>query len=149
MEKKYARAYTEVLEIINHFSNEEYSKIPKEKIDFFKKNMDKDYKFIIDPDIDLDKQNLSQETKAIIVTLFRDYFATEQQKEKLEIILQQNQDKKDQEKLEKYTPDNIFKKTTDKNEQSNTTNANLPIEIKKESFFEKFIKFIKSLFKQK
>ena len=36
----YAKAYTEVLEILNHFSKEEYSKIPQEKIDFYKNNMD-------------------------------------------------------------------------------------------------------------
>lgn len=37
MNNTYSKAYTEVLEIINHFSEEEYKKIPKEKIDFLKK----------------------------------------------------------------------------------------------------------------
>ena len=37
MNNTYSKAYTEVLEIINHFSEEEYKKIPKEKIDFFVK----------------------------------------------------------------------------------------------------------------
>ena len=31
----YSRAYTEVLEIIKYFPEEEYSKIPKEKIEFY------------------------------------------------------------------------------------------------------------------
>ena len=31
----YAKAYTEVLEIISYFSKEEYSKIPSEKIEFY------------------------------------------------------------------------------------------------------------------
>lgn len=31
---KYAKAYTEVLEIIKYFPQEEYDKIPKEKIAF-------------------------------------------------------------------------------------------------------------------
>ena len=38
MNNEYSKAYTEVLEIINHFSEDEYKKIPKEKIDFFEKN---------------------------------------------------------------------------------------------------------------
>ena len=83
----YARAYTEVLEIISHFSKEDYSKIPKEKIDYYKNNMDKNYKFNINPKISLSKQNVSQEASAIIVTLFRDYFATSEQRIKLSDII--------------------------------------------------------------
>ena len=43
MNNNYSKAYTEVLEIIKYFPEEEYSRIPKEKIDFYKKNMDKNY----------------------------------------------------------------------------------------------------------
>lgn len=38
MTNTYARAYTEVLEILNHFSKEEYNKIPEEKISFYRNN---------------------------------------------------------------------------------------------------------------
>lgn len=79
----YAKAYTEVLEIIKHFPEEEYNKIPKEKIEFYKDNKDKDYVFVINPEIDLSEQNISPEANAIIVNLFRDYFATEEQKVKI------------------------------------------------------------------
>ena len=43
---KYAKAYTEVLEIISYFPQEAYNKIPSEKINFYKQNMDKNYKNI-------------------------------------------------------------------------------------------------------
>lgn len=56
MTTKYAKAYTEVIEILNHLSKEEYDKIPKEKIDFYKKYMDKEYKYKINPQIELAKQ---------------------------------------------------------------------------------------------
>ena len=69
----YARAYTEVLEILKHFPDEEYKKIPIEKINFYKSHMDKNYKFTINPEMDLANQNISKEANAIIVTLFRDY----------------------------------------------------------------------------
>ena len=36
IDNKYAKAYTEVLEIIKYFPEEEYNKIPKEKIEFYK-----------------------------------------------------------------------------------------------------------------
>ena len=65
----YAKAYTEVLEIIKFFSKEDYNKIPNEKIEFYKKNMDTNYKFTINPEIDLAKQNVSTEANAIIVLL--------------------------------------------------------------------------------
>ena len=65
----YAKAYTEVLEIIKHFPKEEYQKIPNEKILFFEANMDKNYDFKIDPKICLEKQNISEEANAIIIIL--------------------------------------------------------------------------------
>lgn len=37
MTNTYARAYTEVIEILNHVSKKEYCKIPVEKIEFYKK----------------------------------------------------------------------------------------------------------------
>lgn len=110
----YAKAYTEVLEIIKHFPEEEYAKIPVEKIEFYKNNMDKDYIFTINPEIDLDKQNISKEAKAIIVNLFRDYYATEEQKVKIKEILDLNQKKEEQEKREKYNPDYIFNNKIEK-----------------------------------
>ena len=93
----YARAYTEVLEILKYFPEDEYKKIPAEKINFYKNHMDKNYEFTINPKIDLGSQNISKEANAIIVSLFRDYYATEEQKIKINEILGLNQKK---EKLE-------------------------------------------------
>lgn len=143
--KTYAKAYTEVLEIIRHFPKEEYFKIPTEEIEFFQKNMDKEYDFTIDPEIDLSKQNISPEANAVIVNLFRDYFTTEEQKIKIEEILDLNQKKEEQEKREKYNPDDIFKKIN-KNENINTerpeNTTNTALVEYKESFFTRFKNFI-------
>ena len=97
----YAKAYTEVLEILKYFPEEEYKKIPIEKINFYKSNMDKDYKFTINPEIDLANQNISKEANAIIVSLYRDYYATEEQKVKINEILDLNQKKEELEKRKK------------------------------------------------
>ena len=141
----YRKAYKEVLEIIRYFPEKEYAKIPKEKIDFYKNNMDKNYNFTIDPEIDLSEQNISSEANAIIVNLFTDYYATEEQKVKIKEILDLNQKKEEQAKREKYNPDDIFKKINKEekdNEEvlANTSNTAL-IEYKK-SFFTKFKNFI-------
>ena len=138
----YAKAYTEVLEIIKYFPKKEYSKIPSEKIDFYKSNMDKNYNFTINPEIDLDKQNISKETNAIMVNLFKDYFANEDQKLKIEKILYLNQEKEEQEKRKKYNPDNIFKKEENVEIKTNENNSNNSLIEYKESFFTKFKTFI-------
>lgn len=142
----YAKAYTEVLEIIKYFPEEEYAKIPAEKIKFYKDNMDKEYNFTINPEIDLAKQNISPEANAIIVNIFKDYFATEEEKVKIKEILDLNQKKEEQEKREKYNPDDIFKKVNNNVETTNIelskNNANTALIEYKESFFTRLKNFI-------
>ena len=141
----YSRAYTEVLEIIKYFPEEEYAKIPEEKIEFYKNNMDKDYVFLINPEIDLSEQNISSEANAIIVNLFRDYFATEEQKAKIKEILDLNQKKEEQEKREKYNPDDIFKNVNKVQKtviETSENNINTALVEYKESFFTRFKNFI-------
>lgn len=138
---RYAKAYTEVLEIIKYFSKEDYSKIPTEKIEFYQKNMDKDYSFTINPEIDLAEQNISPEANAIIINLFTEYYATEEQKVKIKEILDLNQKKEEAEKREKYNPDNIFKKVNNNENDKEEIKNNELIEYK-ESFFTKFKNFI-------
>jgi len=148
MNNNYSKAYTEVLEIISHFSKEEYSRIPQEKISFYEKNKDKTYEFKIDPEIDLSEQNISKGANAIIITLFRDYFATEKQKEKLKKILIQNEKIVEEEKREKHNPDDVFKNKIQKSDNMIKEN-NLPVELKNSNFFTRFINYIKSLFTRK
>lgn len=141
----YAKAYTEVLEIISHFPEEEYSKIPLEKIEFYKNNMDKDYVFTIDTEVNLEKQNISKEAYAIIVNLFKEYFATEEQKAKIDEILNLNQNLEEQEKRRAYNPDDLFKKV--KEQKTNNievceNNSDTTLIEYKESFFIKFKNFI-------
>ena len=138
---KYAKAYTEVLEVIKYFPEEDYNKIPKKKIEFYKENMDKNYDFTINPDIDLSEQNLSPEANAIIVTLYRDYFASEEQKQKIKEILELNEKKAEQEKREIYNPDNLF---INNNRQKNNVQEKALVEYE-ENFFIKFKNFIMKL----
>ena len=115
----YAKAYVEVLEILKYFPKKDYMKIPEEKIEFYKNNKDKNYIFTINPKVDLSKQNISREANAIIVNLYRDYFATEEQKLKIKEILELNQRKEEQEKRKKYKQENLFRRN-DKYKATNT-----------------------------
>lgn len=140
----YRKAYTEVLEILSYFPDDEYKKIPKEKIDFYKKHMDKDYVYHINPNIELSRQYISEEANAILVSLFRDFFATENQKEKLNKLLYQNQVISDNAKREKYNPD-VFKNIEKTQTTDNMKNNEIQLVEYKESFFTKFINFIKKM----
>ena len=144
--KNYSKAYTEVLEMIKHLPENEYNKIPKEKIEFLERNKDNKYKFVINPQIELEKQNISIEANSIIVTIFRDYFATDLQKEKLKIILEQNENKYQEQLREKYNPDNLFENR--KKEGMNPCvekNTSLLVVEREENFFKKLINYVKKL----
>ena len=153
--KAYAKAYKEVLEIIKYFPEEEYNKIPQEKIEFFKQNMDKHYYFQINPNIDLSEQKISKEANAIIVNLYFDYFASDMQREKINKVLEQNNKKLEQEKCQEFDYEAVFKKadvmTTPAEykipesayQQSETTETALVEQ--KEGFFAKFKNFINEL----
>lgn len=146
----YVKAYTEVLEILKYFSEEEYSKIPQEKIDFYKNNMDKNYNYNINPNIDLSKQYISKEANAILITLFRDYFATESQKKTLNNLLNQNQNKLENIRREKYNSNNIFSKNyrnVDIEDKENKQELAL-IEINDMKWYKKIWKFIKELLRK-
>lgn len=148
MNNEYSKAYTEVLEIINHFSEDEYKKIPREKIDFFEKNKDKDYNFQINPNADLAEQNISQNANAILVSLFRDYFATDNQKEILKNLLKQNQEKIEIEKHEKYNPDNIFNNRVNTEKLKDSKEELALVEIEDQMWYKKILDFFKSIFKK-
>ena len=91
---------------------------------------------------EFEEQEMSDITKAILANIFRDYWATPYQKERIEAKEKYDLNMLEKEKREKYNPDNIFKK---KKEETVIENNNLPVEIKKETLFKKLISFIKKI----
>lgn len=150
MKENYPKAYTEVLEIMKYMPKEDVNKIPTEMIEMFENKRDKSYLFNVKEKDDFAYLNILDETEAIFVNIFRDYWATPEQKKK--IIEKQNYDKSiiEKEKMEKYNPDNIFKQpeilklNIDIVENKKETSL---VEVK-ESLFIKFINFIKNIFKR-
>ena len=134
MESTYAKAYTEVIEILKYLPKSEYEKIPEEKITFFNNNCDRDYDFKLDYSLPLEQQKISKKAYAIFVILFRDYIADNMQKEKLEKILIDNDKIQQEEAYKKYNPDNIFKNNLDNNNL--TENNSKEKNIKEESINE-------------
>ena len=144
---EYAIAYKEVLEILRYIPVEDYNKISKERIELYETNADKDYNFNYNPNKTLDEQNVSKIAKGIIAILFRDYWATDIQRQK--IIAKQNYDRKkiEEQKREKYNPDNIFKQpvSTETQQSEPIPQEQALVEVK-QGFFARFISKIKEIF---
>lgn len=79
--RKYANVFTEVLEVLKHFSTSDYEKIPKRIIETFELNCNKEYSFSYNPNLSLANQALSKEAQIIIALLYKEYLATPAQRE--------------------------------------------------------------------
>lgn len=141
-----AYAYKEIYEILKIFPSELVNKIPKDKIEFFYQNMNYDYEYNISKET-FDGQTMLDETKAILTILFRDYWATPEQKEKLVNFTKNAQNVIEKENREKYNPDNLFKNRTI-NRMENVQQEQALVEYK-EPFFKRIINKIRNLFKLK
>lgn len=146
---EYANAYSEVLEILKYIPLEDYKKIPEEKLQLYKDNANAKHNFKYNPNKTLDEQDVSQIAKGIIAILFRDYWATEEQRTKILSSQKYARYSLEEEKKLKYDPNNIFK-TSEKipneipNEISNEIeNANKL--IKSEKWYHKILEFIKKI----
>lgn len=153
---QYANAYTEVLDILKYISKEDYEKIPKSKIKVFEENSNKNYSFTYDKNKTLDEQNVSEIAKAIIAILFRDYWATKEQRY---VIIKKQQEIKEQKQKElmakfeqnKNIPEKDLKKVNvasdlDLDIDYELLGTNMQLYKKEEGFFEKLVNKIKGFF---
>ncbi len=141
---EYKIAYSEVLEILKHVDKKDINKIPVDMLNMFKKNASNENKFNYDPNKTLQEQNVSEVTRIIIAILFRDYWATLEQKEKI-ISVQNTKRKKNNE--EKYSNNDIFKNKVQ--EENNVVKDSAIVEYKEKNIFSKLIYKIKCVFKRK
>lgn len=144
---KYANAYTEVYEILNCLDKDEYNKIPVELIEVFEENRNLDYEYEVNEEQDLTKQPMLVETKAILLNIFRDYLATPEQSQKIKQWLQADREYLEKQKQERYG-NNVFENKGKKECNANKVEVQLPIEIKKQSIFQKIINTLKKIFKR-
>lgn len=151
---QYANAYTEVLDILKYISKEDYEKIPKSKIKVFEENCNKNYNFTYDENKTLDEQNVSEITKVIIAILFRDYWATKEQRY---IIIKKQQEIKDQKQKELMAKFEQNKNISEKDLKKVNVASDLDIDIdyargtnletyKEENIFKRIIIKIREIF---
>ena len=131
----YSKVYKELDEIFKYLPQEILYKIPIELVNNIKNNMDNDYEYEVTHIADFSNQEMMKETRAILAILYRDYWASKEEREK--IIKQEREEifKLEQEKKEKnlYTY-NIFK---EQNQMEETVSQ--AIVVYKEGFLKKII----------
>ena len=141
--KEYAKAYKEVIEILKYVPDEDVAKIPQEKIDFYRTHMDNEYDYKIDETKDFSEQTISETTEAILACIFRDYWAKPYQRERIVAKEKYDLEKLEEEKREKYNPDNIFKKKDKIQEEIAEDQNTSLVEYKEINIVEKILNIIK------
>lgn len=108
------KACNEVLVLLKMLPEAELKKIPETEIKFLEEHIDVNYNFSVNPEVPINEVNISRKAKAILVVLWKKYFATDIQKQKLDNILQENSMKEEQKKQEEYQYSDMFKNNTQK-----------------------------------
>lgn len=143
-------AYAEIDSFIELLPKAEKEKIPNNLIKYFKEEKDKETVKKLSLDISLEKQNLQEDTWNLIAIIYLKYLCEdEEEKRELEQIYDENEKKYLEEIKEKYNPEKIFSAREKKQTAPQEKNQILPIEVKKESFIQKIIKFINKIFNKK
>lgn len=136
---KLPKAYKEVYEILKYIPEEDYKKIPKSMIKVIKKGMDKSYDFKVTEFEDFQKQEMLSETECILAIFYRDYWASE--KERNRILMSEEQDRINTYKVRYKDIKNQVDRVQPAWDENNSILA------VKDSFFTKIIQKIKDFFK--
>lgn len=140
----YTKAYTEVNCLLQYLPQSYFDKLPKKLMELICDQSDTQYNIYIDTNKSLLEQNFSDKAIALIAVLKYNYWSTDEEKQQLEKIFYENENAYQEELLEKYNPDNIFKKKKTEN-----IDTNLQIVEYKENVFIQFFNKIKNLFRKR
>ena len=107
--ENYPNAYKEVYEVLKLVPREDVEKIPNQFMEMVESKMNKDYEFTVDTNIDfVEEQKLILETRAILAYIFLNYWATENQKEIINMKFKKDLEEAEKKKKELYNT-NVFK----------------------------------------
>ena len=145
--KELSEAAVEFNSILEYTSEDLKNKIPKKFLEFLQSIQSETYKFEYDKTKKLDEQKLKPKTRGLIALVYQDYICNDAEKEeyiqKSQKIIQQIEENK----REKYNPNDIFKDKKIDNDKD-TTNTVEIAEYKK-SIIKKIINKIKNIFTKK
>ena len=139
--EEYAVACTEVLEILNYISKEDYNKVPRDVIQ-------DDIVFLYNPWKDINEQKMSETGRVMLASFFRDYWATDEQRNKIKAFQNNKRYQIEEENKQKYNTDIFKNRNTTINESQIDQTRNMQLVEYKENIFMKILGFFKKMFRK-
>lgn len=139
------KAFSEIIEILNHTDKQLVEKIPDTFIKFLFENMDKEYEVEINFFNENWEETILEETKAILALIYRDYIVSAEERKDLLIEEKRERERQERELREKYNPDNLFKNKHSEIPNEFTENTQL-IEINQYPWYRRLYQKILSIF---
>ena len=146
--------YSEVYGVIKALGKEYIKKLPNTVLKVIIENREENYNPKYNMSISLKEQDVNRKTLAMIALLHYNYWCdTEEDRQKLKTILENNEEKRQREMKEKYSNDKIFNNRNIKKEENidqievkNEVLLDSNIVEYKQSFFSKIVDKIKKWF---
>ena len=144
---KMPKAYREVFEILKYIPANEKEKISSELLKTIEENMDLEYEFKIEDVANFQKQELLPETKAFLAVLYRDCWATAEEKSN---ILEKEKVQMEEYKLKQeanYDIANVINKAKLNKASTEVIVTNKPV-VRQQNVFLRLVEKIKELFRK-
>lgn len=154
-------AYAELLEILSFTDSNLVSKIPYKLMHIFQKYASTSYEKHLDMNLPLEDQDISKKTATLITILTLNYWCdSEDEKNEIKSLLNENAKIKEQQLKEKYNPDNMFKNSntyqtshiSEPVETNNEEHSDLPMDYNQLPWYQKlyfsFKTYLLKLFKK-
>ncbi len=106
---EYSEALSEIDDIFKHLNTDILNKIPQKFKDYVSNNKSKTYNPKFDHTKKLTELQLKEKTVLLLSVVYMNFLCDEESKKRYVEKLKDNSIKKEQERREKYNPDNLFK----------------------------------------
>ncbi len=112
--EEYRFAYKEVLEVLKHMEPEYQQRVPLKMMEFWRKYASEGHNFIYDEEKPFKEQNISKRAKVILAIVYRDCYATQEERENILRGLAEDRVRVEEEKRATYNPDTLFDNAEEK-----------------------------------
>jgi hypothetical protein len=142
----FSKVLTQVDNILQYLPLKSFNKIPDKIIEKIEENKDNEYFFEYDFEKSLLDQNIFEETKDFLSAIYLNYICEDDKKTEILKVCKQNDEKYEQELVEKYDISKLFeKRKVETKECCESENQLIVIE---EKWYKKIFNIIKNLFKK-